>query len=261
MKGKIIVFEGNIAACKTTVSEKIQEYFPLNRTKLYKEPLNNDLMEGYYKNPKKYAFATQLMLQSTQISRMEMSVLNKNRGYSTIIDRGCMGNHVFVWKKLLESSIDQADYKIYNSIFAKDAFDLYEEVDHTIFLWSSPKRIMERILSRGRKSELLIDINYISEISNLYLAMMLQVAAKYPGKVYFINWDKEGDICDIIEKIKHKPSKVEITEIPSVADYSFLRNDLAPFGPIHCVKNVEDKDRQMKLLEKLFKNEPVKVFI
>ncbi|UJH68311.1 2-amino-4-hydroxy-6-hydroxymethyldihydropteridine diphosphokinase [Allomuricauda sp. SCSIO 65647] len=159
---QFMAIEGNIGVGKTTLTKKIAQDF--NAKLILERFADNPFLPKFYDDPSRYAFP------------LEMSFLADR--YQQFMDDT---TQLDLFKNFLVS-----DYDIFKSlIFAqitlqKEEFNLYRKLfnfmykevkkpDLYVYLYQSPKRLLENIKKRGRQYELNIEAGYLEKINRGYL--------------------------------------------------------------------------------------------
>jgi deoxyadenosine/deoxycytidine kinase len=161
----IISIEGNIGAGKSTLLKLLQEKYthdilfiqePVDMWETVKDNGEN-ILQKYYKDPAKYAFAFQILAFTTRLQLLKNAI---NTNCKVI---------------LMERSLD-ADYNVFAKMLADDhilepiEFQIYEKmvnaekkyfVDKIIWLNTSVEECMKRIQKRGRVGEETISEDYL----------------------------------------------------------------------------------------------------
>ena len=167
---KIISIEGNIGSGKSTLVEQLKTIL-LGRKDIcfLDEPIDlwNSIMdidgktiiEKYYENQERYAFAFQMMAYISRISVLKKAL--KNKETKIIITERCVFTDYHVFAKMLydDKKIDLIEYSIYQKWF----HDFLEEIPETniIYVKTAPETAYERVLKRNRTGES-IPIDYLS---------------------------------------------------------------------------------------------------
>ena len=111
---KIISIEGNIGSGKSTLIDNLRKHFADNdRVVFIKEPVDewdtirdvsdNTMLQLFYRNPKKYSFAFQMMAYISRLNCIRTTIA-ANPNATTFITERCLhtDKHVFalmLWKE------------------------------------------------------------------------------------------------------------------------------------------------------------------
>ena len=176
---QVISIEGNIGSGKSTLLRNLQNYCDGNlgeehnkNVKYYfiAEPVdlwnkiqdenNESILEKFYKEPSRYAFAFQMMAYVTRFKRLytiykkitEEAAINPNIEYIIFTER-CLYTDKYVFAKMLhhDKSMETIEYEIYNQWF--DSFAHWVPIHKIIYVKTQPELCKERIIMRSRNGE------------------------------------------------------------------------------------------------------------
>ena len=129
---RIISIDGNIGSGKSTFIHHIKDYYanPQNcngiKICFLQEPVDiwntitdkegKTIIECYYSNPEKYAFAFQMMAYISRLATLKKELKNN---YDFIFTERCIFTDCNVFCKMLydDGKINEIEYKIYNTWF------------------------------------------------------------------------------------------------------------------------------------------------
>jgi deoxycitidine kinase/deoxyguanosine kinase len=174
----IITIEGNIGAGKSTFVKFLKETcndLKLENIIFLQEPVdewmkithnNKTILEKFYEDPDKYAFAFQMMAYISRLSILEKAI--KENPNSIIISERCLLTDKHVFARMLHDTnkIDSYSYQIYNLWF-NHFYNKLPRHKH-IYLKSSPDLIKFRINKRNRTGENNIDIEYLTKCNKYH---------------------------------------------------------------------------------------------
>jgi len=168
---KIYTIEGNIGSGKSTFVKQLKEYYKNNNNIYFlEEPIeewneikdkdNKNMIEKYYENQTRYAFAFQMMAYITRISKLHKALKD---GYNIIITERCIYTDKNVFAKMLydENKIEDVEYQIYNKWFEQFTSNIPNI--KVIYLKTKPEIANERINLRNRKGEENIPLEYLKK--------------------------------------------------------------------------------------------------
>jgi deoxyadenosine/deoxycytidine kinase len=157
---RYIAIEGVIGVGKTTLATKLQETIG---GKIFLEEFEeNPFLEDFYRDPKHYAFQTQLFFLLSRYRQQEKIVqydLFQNR---VITDYMFYKDRIFATLNLIEK-----EFSLYNML-AKILEKRVAKPDLAIYLRSGTDRLMQNISRRGRDYEKQIQRDYIENLNKLY---------------------------------------------------------------------------------------------
>lgn len=157
---RYIAIEGVIGVGKTTLATKLQE--TIGGKLFFEEFEENPFLEDFYRDPKHYAFQTQLFFLLSRYRQQEKIVqydLFQNR---VITDYMFYKDRIFATLNLIEK-----EFSLYNML-AKILENRVAKPDLAIYLRSGTDRLIQNISRRGRDYEKHIERDYIENLNKLY---------------------------------------------------------------------------------------------
>lgn len=178
---RILSIEGNIGSGKSTflkhlklnsrlVDEKYKIVFvdePVSHWENIKDENGKNMIEKYYENSKKYAFAFQIMAFTTRLICLKNAIenalnddTNKNKNIIIITERSLYTDcYVFAELSKKQNNIEDVCFQIYMQLF--NEFSLNYPVNAIIYIHTTPLICHERIRQRSRPGEDIISIDYL----------------------------------------------------------------------------------------------------
>ena len=178
---RILSIEGNIGSGKSTMLKYLKSNLRLDDNK-YKitfvdEPVSSwenikdsngkNMIEKFYKNPKKYAFAFQIMAFTTRLIYLKKSIENAlkdepNKNIIIITERS-LHTDCYVFAELLkkQENIEDVCFQIYMQLF--NEFSLDYSVNTLIYIDTTPQICHDRIKHRTRLGEEIISLDYLTQ--------------------------------------------------------------------------------------------------
>lgn len=175
----IISIEGNIGSGKSTMLRHLRTNL-LNNHDEYKiifvdEPVSSwesirdaegrNMIEKYYENPQKYAFAFQIMALTSRLIYLKNAINNALLDEETkkiiIITERSLHTDCYVFAELLQKqkNIEDVCFQIYIQLF--NEFSSNYPVDTIIYVDTPPEICYDRIKKRSRTGEEIISLNYL----------------------------------------------------------------------------------------------------
>eukprot|EP00708_Paratrimastix_pyriformis_P004058 GAFH01002879.1.p1 GENE.GAFH01002879.1~~GAFH01002879.1.p1 ORF type:complete len:241 (-),score=44.72 GAFH01002879.1:244-966(-) len=188
---KIIVIEGNIAAGKTTLAQKLAHALDYD---VYIEPTTeNPYLKRYYENPKQYGEIMQMWFlhqrYHTYINAVEQYL---ERGRGVILDRSIFSDFVFAKKNHLDGNISAEGFRKYLQL-REDMLRVLPIPHVLLFLDVSPETCLHRILNvRQRECEAGIPLDYLTGLDQCYQEFLVQMR-QYGTQVVKLTWSNFGD--------------------------------------------------------------------
>jgi deoxyadenosine/deoxycytidine kinase len=171
---RLISLEGNIGAGKSTFIETLkQKYKDCNQVLFLQEPVDvwesvkqngKNMLELYYSNPNKYAFAFQIMAHTTRLQLIRKAVddviTNKPQIKTIIMERSLEADREIFAKMLYHDGVLQhTEYQIYCMMSNNGLQDF--SMDGIIWLTTDADECSRRIKMRNRKGEETIPLQYL----------------------------------------------------------------------------------------------------
>ena len=180
--GKIVVsIEGNIGAGKTTILKQLQHKYSTNKDIVFiREPVDLwedftdsngvNVLKKFYEDPKKYAFAFQIMAFTTRARLLRQSLLDNPHAKIFFCERSLESDKEIFAKMLHDDGMmDEIMFKIYNSSFQEYLKESDKvRLGHIFYLEVPPEECAKRIKKRARDGEDNIDHNYLQRCHNYH---------------------------------------------------------------------------------------------
>ena len=188
---RLISIEGNIGSGKSSFVKNLELYYSnyenCNNKKIcfLQEPVDmwntitnesgKTVIECFYADNKKYAFAFQMM---AYISRLATIKETLKENYDIIFMERCLFTDRNVFAKMLydDDKINEIEYKIYNQWFDEFIND-FPNIEY-IYIQTSPEIAYNRIIKRGRIGET-IPLEYLTKCHNYHNNWLHSVDNKY----------------------------------------------------------------------------------
>jgi len=204
-KIRLVSIEGNIGAGKTTLISKLKAKYEERDDILFlEEPIDvwntiqdengKNILQNFYKNLGKYAFAFQVMAYTTRLQLMKKTIENAPRTVKVIVMERSLEADANIFAKMLfeEGIMNRLEYQIY-LLIARDNWEDYG-VDGIIWLRTEANECYSRIQSRNREGEEGIDLAYLRKCEE-----------------YHLEWLSAnlGFVCDIGKNLETDLEKIE----------------------------------------------------
>lgn len=204
----IISIEGNIGSGKSTLLQQLEIYCENNKKIVFlKEPVDEwtqikdsdgeNILEKFYRDPHKYAFAFQIMAHATRLSNLKR-VIKENPDCETIICERSLESDKNVFANMLynEGKIDAVCYQIYNLNFAENK---EYAVDRVIYVETDPEICFQRIAKRARSGESSIPLDYLQKCDEYHKTWITTGLPIHVPTLHFnmnedANYDSPDDI-------------------------------------------------------------------
>ena len=160
MKINYITIDGVIGVGKTTLAIMLAEKF--NGSNLLEVVEENPFLVDFYKDARRYAFPTQLFFLLSRY-RQQQAILQQDLFHNILIS-----DYLFAKDKIFAYlNLEDRELFLYERIIKLLEKDIVKP-DLTIYLKSSPERLMQNIQKRGRAFEKDISCDYIVSLNNAY---------------------------------------------------------------------------------------------
>ena len=177
-KEKIIIsIEGNIGAGKTTFLDKLKE--KISDSVFIKEPVdiwlslkdNNEvnILEKFYKNPKRWCYTFQNLAFITRLNRILDEYYNSDKKFIFSDRITNSDREIFATMSKQDKLMNNIEWEIYNFWYNNTFINkLLNKKIYYIYLKSNPNVCLERINKRSRSEEVSIKIEYLNKLHNLH---------------------------------------------------------------------------------------------
>ena len=198
--GRYVAIEGVIGVGKTSLARLLAERF---RARLVlEEPEANPFLADFYKDPRRYAFQTQMFFLIGRYKDL------RDRVHPDLFHEGIVADYLFQKDRIFANlNLSDRELMLYDAI----APHLESEVpapDLVVYLQASPERILERIQQRGRTYEKLMDPKYTATLAEAYNYFFFHfrdapLLVVNTDEMNFV--DRTNDLEDLIARIvSHK---------------------------------------------------------
>ncbi len=203
---------GMIGAGKSTLAKSLGEHLGID---VYYEPIaDNEYLEDFYRDTRRYAFATQIYLLNRRFQQHQ-EIIWRNR--SAVQDRTIYEDSIFA-KMLADTGLmEERDYRNYLTLF-RNMSNFMCKPNVIVFLDVSPEGSYERIKSRGRDMEKVITLEYLEALHRGYQEFIGSISKVLP--VIRIDYDRFATAEEMVEVIQR-----------DYFDHSFLR-EATRFTPV-----------------------------
>jgi len=204
---KIFSIEGNIGSGKSTTVKRLQDALkdnskfvflpePVDQWNLIKDSQGVTILEKYYLDKKRYSFSFQMMAYITRLSQIKKCIESYPEDTIIITER-CLYTDYYVFAKMLydQGLIEEIEYSIYKKWFSE--FEQYTQINGLIYISTTPEICKERITTRNRTGESVIDIEYLVECNSYHDQWILS----HSGEVLVLDGNDFIELDKIIELI------------------------------------------------------------
>ena len=187
---------GMIGAGKSTLAKALGEHLSLP---VYYEPVqDNAYLADFYKDTKRYSFATQIYLLNRRFQQHQEIIW---RGGGGVQDRTIYEDAVFAKMLVQLELMDERDYDNYLSLF-RHMSNFMCRPNLIVYLDVKPERSMERIKMRSRDVETGISLEYLTALYQGYEEFVTDISRTIP--VVRVDYDRFRTAEQMAVAIEHE---------------------------------------------------------
>ena len=190
-----IGISGLIGAGKTTLAKALGKV--LNLPVYYEPVIENEYLEDFYRDMKRYSFSFQIYLLNCRFRQHQQVLWNGTGG---IQDRTLYEDSIFAKVLYEEGNMEEREYKTYLNLF-KSMSNFMKKNTLIIHLDCKPEESLERIKKRARGCETGITLEYLSKLYNGYEEFIKQISKVIPVlRVNYSRFKSAEEMAEIIKK-------------------------------------------------------------
>ncbi len=157
---KYFAIEGVIGAGKTSLAGMLSHWYGAHL--VLEEFENNPFLEDFYKDPRRYAFQTQIFFLLSRFRQQEQL-----RQYDLFQER-IISDYMFQKDRIFAlTNLNAAEMKLYDGL-ARVMEQQIAVPDFAVYLKTSTARLMDNIRKRNRSMESGMNPDYIARLNTLY---------------------------------------------------------------------------------------------
>lgn len=157
---KYISIEGVIGTGKTSLARMLGEV--LDAQVIYERPEENPFLEDFYRDPRRYAFQTQLYFLLSRY-RQQLEIFQPDLFYETMIS-----DYLFAKDRIFAHlNLEDRELFLYNRVASLLEQDV-PKPDLVVYLQSAPEGLLQNIRKRGRSYEKDMSDDYIRALNEAY---------------------------------------------------------------------------------------------
>lgn len=157
---KYMCIEGVIGAGKTSLTKMIAEQ--LNAQQVFEQPEENPFLQDFYRDPKRFAFQTQLFFLLSRYRQQQESFQTDLFHDYTVSDYLFAKDRIFA-----HLNLEDRELYLYDRVASLLERDV-PRPDLVVYLQSSTERLMTNIRKRGRSYEKNMSVEYIKSLNEAY---------------------------------------------------------------------------------------------
>jgi deoxyadenosine/deoxycytidine kinase len=209
---RIYSIEGNVGAGKTTLLSHIEKMIiNPNKIILMREPVDIwtsivdangvNLLQNFYKDPKKFAFSFQIFAFSTRLTLLKNTLKNHPECEIIICERSLYADGNIFAKMLYDDAMmDETQYQIYTQMY-DDAIHDYP-LSGVIYLTIPPSLCAKRIVKRNRAGEENIELETLEKLHTYHEKWLNELDLNFHvlrmDKIMVNDFIANGNINDLI---------------------------------------------------------------
>ena len=190
-----IGISGLIGAGKTTLAKALGKV--LNLPVYYEPIIENEYLEDFYRDMKRYSFSFQIYLLNCRFRQHQQVLWNGTGG---IQDRTLYEDSIFAKVLYEDGNMEEREYKTYLNLF-KNMSNFMKKNTLIIHLDCKPEESLERIKRRARGCETGITLEYLNKLYKGYEDFIKEISKVIPVlRVNYSKFKTAEEMADIIKK-------------------------------------------------------------
>ncbi|MCC6160259.1 MAG: deoxynucleoside kinase [Deltaproteobacteria bacterium] len=157
---RYIVVEGPIGVGKSSLVRMLGER--LDARMIFEQVEENPFLEGFYRDPRKYAFQAQLFFLLSRYGQQRELVQQELFAQHTVSDYLFAKDRIFAYLNLTEHEL-----ALYERIYRLLEIEVAKP-DLVVFLVADPKVLLKRIRIRNHPYEQRLGLEYLEQLTNAY---------------------------------------------------------------------------------------------
>lgn len=178
MNPKIISIEGNIGSGKSTIVHNLEKKLQHNKNYVFlREPVDiwqtikdtygKTILEKFYENQEKYAFAFQVMAYATRSAILQDAIRNNPHCKYILCERSLEAdNQIFAKMLNDDNKMESVEYEIYEYFYKTRKQDM--DLDAVIYIDADANVCLNRIKKRDRNGETNISLDYLQSCKDYH---------------------------------------------------------------------------------------------
>jgi len=197
VRARYIAVEGVIGVGKTSLAKLLAER--LDAKLILEEPEANPFLEDFYRDPRRYAFQTQIYFLVSRYKEL------KEKTQPDLFHEGLVCDYLFQKDRIFANiNLNDRELQLYDQVAPLLERDLAGP-DLVVYLQANPEVLLERIDQRGRAYERLMDPKYIATLVEAYNYFFFHyreapVLVVNTNKMNFVH--RRDDLEELVSKIE-----------------------------------------------------------
>ena len=169
-----IGISGLIGAGKTTLARELGKV--LNLPVYYEPIVENEYLEDFYRDMKRYSFSFQIYLLNCRFRQHQQVLWNGTGG---IQDRTLYEDSIFAKVLYEDGNMEEREYKTYLNLF-RNMSNFMKKNTLIVHLDVKPEESLRRIKLRARGCEVGITVDYLTKLYNAYEEFLKEISKVIP---------------------------------------------------------------------------------
>ncbi len=201
---KYICIEGVIGVGKTSLARLLAEH--LGAKEIYEQPEENPFLADFYRDPRRFAFQTQLFFLLSRYRQQQESFQYDLFHEYTVSDYLFAKDRIFA-----HLNLEDRELFLYDKVASLLERDI-PKPDLVVYLQSTPERLMANIRKRGRSYERAMSEEYIRSLNEAYNRFFFHytdtpLLVINATQIDFVN--NPHDLQEVISQIMRSHSGIE----------------------------------------------------
>ena len=207
-----IGISGLIGAGKTTLARELGKV--LNLPVYYEPIVENEYLEDFYRDMKRYSFSFQIYLLNCRFRQHQQVLWNGTGG---IQDRTLYEDSIFAKVLYEDGNMEEREYKTYLNLF-RNMSNFMKKNTLIVHLDVKPEESLRRIKLRARGCETGITVDYLTKLYNAYEEFLKEISKVIPViRVNYSKFKTAEEMAQIIKKEYDNMHNIKNVEYNSVA--------------------------------------------
>lgn len=190
-----IGISGLIGAGKTTLARELGKI--LNLPVYYEPIVENEYLEDFYRDMKRYSFSFQIYLLNCRFRQHQQVLWNGTGG---IQDRTLYEDSIFAKVLYEDGNMEEREYKTYLNLF-RNMSNFMKKNTLIVHLDVKPEESLRRIKLRARGCETGITVDYLTKLYNAYEEFLKEISKVIPViRVNYSKFKTAEEMAQIIKK-------------------------------------------------------------
>jgi deoxyadenosine kinase len=187
---------GMIGAGKSTLAKTLGEHLNMD---VYYEPVEeNEYLEDFYRDTRRYSFATQIYLLNRRFQQHQEIIWRKR---PAIQDRTIYEDSIFAKMLARTGLMDERDYRTYVDLF-RNMSNFMCKPNVIVYLDVNPEVSFRRIQDRARGVESGITIKYLQALYAGYEEFIEEISRVIP--VIRVDYERFATAREMAQVIQHE---------------------------------------------------------